>query len=100
MTKEVKIKRVNFRLNRVTYNRSPRNFGTKFKLTEEEFEKASTKNPRGNYKDIKLELSLIEEKAQKIIDNLDDFTFDKFKLNFGIAPKELRNVYYITTTKK
>jgi len=79
---------------RVTYNRSPRNFGTKYSLTEDEFEKVSLKNPRGNFKDIKIELSLIEGKAQKIIDKLEDFTFDKFKLNFGIAPKELRNVYY------
>ena len=84
---------------RVTYNRSPRNFGTKFNLSEDEFEKVCTKNPRGSFKDIKLELSLIEEKAQRIIDNLDDFTFDKFKLNFGIAPKELRNVYYFYNKK-
>ena len=78
---------------RVTYNRTPRCFGTKYALTEEEFEKTSTKNPRGNFKDIKLELSLIEEKAQKIIDSISDFSFDKFKVNYGVAPRELRNVF-------
>jgi integrase/recombinase XerD len=84
---------------RVTYNRIPRCFGTKFALTEEEFEKASTKNPRGNYKDIKLELSIIEDKAQKIIDSFPDFSFDKFKMNYGVAPRELRNVYHYYNKK-
>ncbi|MDA3954374.1 MAG: site-specific integrase [Bacteroidales bacterium] len=84
---------------RVTYNRIPRNFGTKYQLTEDEFEKVSAKKPRGNYKDIKLELSLIEAKAQRIIDNLSDFSFDRFKVNYGVAPKELRNVYYYFNKK-
>ena len=79
---------------RIIYDRSSRYYGTKFSLTEDEFETITTKNPRGDLKDIKLELTLIENKAKKIIENLPEFSFDLFKYNFGIKPKDLRNVYY------
>ncbi len=79
---------------RVIYDRTPRCFGTKFSLTEDEFEIVSTKNPRGKLKDIKLELSIIEDKAKKIIEELSDFSFDLFKYNFGRKSKDLRNVYF------
>lgn len=79
---------------RIIYDRSSRYFGTKFSLTENEFETVTTKNPRGNLKDVKLELGLIEDKAKKIISGLPEFSFDLFKYNFGRKPKDLRNVYY------
>lgn len=79
---------------RIIYDRSSRYYGTKFTLTEDEFETVSTKNPRGTLKDIKLELGLIETKAKKIISELPEFSFDLFKYNFSRKPKDLRNVYF------
>jgi hypothetical protein len=40
--------------------------------------------PRGEYKDIQLEFSLVEEKARKIIEHLPEFSFDNFKTLWGI----------------
>lgn len=74
---------------RVTYNRNQRYFGidTKervYEFTPKEFEKITAPKPRGEYKDIQLEFSIIEEKARKIIEKLPEFSFDNFKTLWGI----------------
>nr|WP_319401811.1 site-specific integrase [uncultured Carboxylicivirga sp.] len=74
---------------RVTYNRNQRYFGidTKervYEFTPKEFEKITAPKPRGEYKDIQLEFSIIEEKARKIIEKLPEFSFDNFKILWGI----------------
>lgn len=38
-----------------------------YEFSEEEFEKITSPKPRGEYKEIQIEFSLIEEKAQRII---------------------------------
>lgn len=65
-----------------------------YEFTEEEFKKITSPKPRGEFKHIHLELSIIEEKAQKIIRSFEDFSFDKFKTHFGSVGSDLRNVYY------
>ncbi len=79
---------------RVTYNRVPHYYGTNCILSEKEFEKVNSKNPRGEYKEVKLKLSYIEDKALDVINGLPEFSFDKFKANFGRKPQDLRNVYH------
>ena len=74
---------------RVTYNRNQRYFAIDskervYEFTEKEFEKILAPKPRGEYKDIQLEFSLIEEKARKIIEHLPEFSFDNFKTLWGI----------------
>ncbi len=74
---------------RITHNRVQRYYGidTKertYEFTQEEFEKITSSKPRGEYKEIHLEFSLIEEKAKKIIDRLKEFSFEDFKSLWGI----------------
>ncbi len=74
---------------RLTYNRNQRYFSidTKervYEFTPNEFEKIVSPKPRGEYKNIALEFSIIEEKARKIIERLPDFSFEDFKTLWGI----------------
>lgn len=74
---------------RVTYNRNQRYFAIDNKeriydFTPAEFDKVTGSKPRGDYKEIQLEFSLIEEKARKIIDKLPEFSFEDFKSLWGI----------------
>lgn len=70
-----------------------------YEFTEEEFTRITAPKPRGLYKEIQLELSLIEEKAQTIIKNLSDFTFDQFKTHFGVVGSNMKNVYHYLDLK-
>ncbi len=70
-----------------------------YEFTEEEYEKIISPKPRGEYKEIQLEFSLIEEKAQKIIKSMSDFSFDKFKTHIGITGSDLKNVYHYLDIK-
>ena len=79
---------------RVTYDRDYRYYNTNHALTKDEFEKAISPRPRGDYKELRLKFNLIEEKAQDVIDKIDDFSFDKFKNFYSRKPKDLRNVYF------
>jgi len=85
---------------RVTYSRNQRYFGidTKervYEFTTTEFEKILAPKPRGIYKDISLEFSLIEEKAKKLIKRLPEFSFEDFKSLWGIkgATSNIINFY-------
>lgn len=74
---------------RVTHNRVQRYYSidTKeriYEFTPEEFKKIRAPKPRGMYKEIQLEFSLIEGKAQSIIKKLTEFSFDTFKTLWGI----------------
>lgn len=84
---------------RVTFNRKQMYYGidTKervYEFAKNDFEKVLTPKPRGVNKDIQLELSLIENKAQKIIASMDNFSFREFKTRFGIAGGDLSNILY------
>lgn len=64
-----------------------------YEFSEDEFEKITSPKPRGEFKEIQLEFSLFEEKAQKIIKSMGDFSFDQFKIHFGITGGNMRNVF-------
>jgi len=80
---------------RVTYNRESRLYNTKYSLSKEDFKKVVGEKPRHSYKDIKLELSAIEKRAQKEIQNLRSFSFDMFKRKFLAKPGEFANLYNV-----
>jgi integrase len=65
-----------------------------YEFSIEEFEKIVSPKPRGVFKEIQLEFSVIEEKANRIIKAIGDFTFDKFKVHFAIKGTNMRNIYY------
>lgn len=70
-----------------------------YEFTEDEFEKITAPKPRGEYKEIQIEFSLIEEKAQKIIKSMRDFSFDRFKTHIGITGSDMKNVYHYLDIK-
>ncbi|WP_075604134.1 site-specific integrase [Saccharicrinis aurantiacus] len=84
---------------RITYNRKQMYYSidTKdriYEFTPSDFEKVRTPKPRGLNKDIQLEFSMIETKAQKIIGSMNDFSFKQFKSKFGIAGGDLSNILF------
>jgi len=85
---------------RVTYNRKQMYYGidTKdrvYEFTPDEFKKVTAPKPRGINKDIQLELSLIENKAHRIITSMSEFSFRTFKTLFGIVGGDLTNILYV-----
>ncbi|WP_430811607.1 MULTISPECIES: tyrosine-type recombinase/integrase [unclassified Carboxylicivirga] len=70
-----------------------------YDFTEDEFEKIIAPKPRGEYKEIQLEFSLIEEKANKIIKELSNFSFDQFKTHFGITGGNMRSIFHYLDIK-
>jgi len=89
---------------RLTHNRKQMyyNIDSKnrvYEFTSDEFAKIVASKPRGVYKEIQLEFSLIEEKARKIILMMSDFTFDLFKVHFGITGSNMRNIYHYLDIK-
>ena len=91
---------------RITFNREPRVFGiSQFLskkdfnfLTEEEYKKVYSDKPRGTYKDMLLEYSLLEQKSRKVIDSIANFSFEEFKNRFYRKTTDTRNVYYYYDT--
>lgn len=91
---------------RITFNREPRVFGiSQFLstkdynfLTEEEHKKVYSDKPRGIYKDMLLEYSLLEQKSRKVIDSISNFSFEEFKTRFYRKTTDTRNVYYYYDT--
>ena len=50
----------------------------KYRFSKDDWETLVTTNPRGELKKLKIELNLIEGKAQDIVDSMHDFSFEKF----------------------
>lgn len=67
---------------RITYQRKRKYYPTKYTLSEEDFEKVISPKPRGNFKDLKLELIEVEKKAISIIDSLPAFSFEAFEKKY------------------
>ncbi len=63
---------------RITYNRKNKYFKTDVRLTPEDFEKVMGAKPRGNFKDIALDLQAKEARAQEVIKDLPLFSFQAF----------------------
>ncbi len=67
---------------RVTYLRKQKYYSLGKSITEEDFQKVIGNKPRGDLKDLKIELGRIEEKATSIIDSLENFSFQDFENKF------------------
>jgi integrase len=63
---------------RVTYNRQQKYYPTKYSLTKDDFEKARSSKPRGDFKDMALHLHAVETKAINVIDSLPFFSWQMF----------------------
>jgi len=67
---------------RITYQKRRKYYGLPYSFTPQDFKKITGSKARGQYKDLKLELSLIEQKAKDIIKGLPAFTFREFEVRF------------------
>jgi integrase/recombinase XerD len=63
---------------RVTFNRMQRYYPCDIYLTLEDFEKVTSKSPKGPSKELSLKLNALEQKASMIIESLPVFDFDIF----------------------
>jgi integrase len=84
---------------RLTFNRKQMYYSidTKkrvYEFTVDEYKKITGLKPRGEYKEIQLEFSLIEDKAKRIITSIENFSFNQFKTRFGIAGTDQSNIIY------
>lgn len=79
---------------RVTHNRISRFFYVNVDLSQEEFEKVMKQNPRAEFKEIKMKLLIIEQKAQNIINELTYFNFEEFRDLF-YSKVDYKNVYSV-----
>lgn len=89
---------------RITYERVQKYYSTAFVLSEKEFDDVMSVRPKGEFKDIKLKLSAIEEHALDIIKNMPEFSFDIFEKLFrnprGTITLASYYNHYITELKK
>lgn len=87
---------------RVTYNRIQKYYPTEFNATKEDFEKYMAKAPKGIYKQVRMALDLIEQKAIAVIAELELFDFNQFQKKF-YKNEQLRAdvyAYYDTVIKE
>jgi integrase/recombinase XerD len=77
----------------VYYGRQ-RYFPTNIRLTEEDFENSyKTPKPKGDrLKELKIELSAIEAKANEAVDEIKVFTFEKFEKQLYMTRSSLTNI--------
>jgi len=79
---------------RVTYRRKRKYYGTDHSFTKADFKSVTGPRPRGEYKDLQLELNIIEQKARDIIKTLPAFTFQSFEQRFlNKASQELFSAF-------
>ena len=62
-------------------------------LSEDDITSVTRKGPSGKYKDIALEYKRISDEANKIINSINDFSFNQFEEKFFHKPAEWDNVF-------
>lgn len=67
---------------RVTFQRKQKYYATGFSFIEADFIKVMGSRPRGDSKQINLELAEFEKRAWKVINSISPFTFQVFEKNF------------------
>ena len=77
---------------RVTYRRERKYYKIGMDLSLDNWEKLNAPKPRGDLKDMKIKTTLILEKADKVIGEMEEFSFYKFEKEFFKIPKAVQNV--------
>lgn len=67
---------------RVTFHRKQKYYAVGLSLTEEDFKKVQGSKPRGEYKEKKIILNALEQRAIEIIKKLPSFSFEAFEKRF------------------
>ena len=79
---------------RITNERRRKYYGLAgYSFTKEDFKRITGDRPRGQAKDIRLKLNLIEQKAMGVINGLPSFTFKQFEKYFLHKANTERNLF-------
>ncbi len=80
---------------RIMLNSLYRDYGTKQNASIDEFIKITNGHPRGNAADIKIEVLALLERAYKIIQDIDPFSFARFnEVYLNKQNNDKHNIYY------
>ncbi|MCR9065881.1 MAG: site-specific integrase [Cytophagales bacterium] len=77
---------------RVTFKRKSKLYPLNVFLTKDQWRKLEGPKPRGELKDLKIFLNEIELKAIQVINDLNYFSFESFKLKFNENHEDVSNV--------
>lgn len=77
----------------VIFNRKFKRYKTDFSLDPDSFEKVLAPKPRNEYKDIRIKLNVLEEKALTIIKDMSAFSFEAFDKKFLTKKADWNNVF-------
>lgn len=77
----------------VIYDRKFKRYKTDFSLDDDSFKKIFAPKPKGDFKDIRIKLSAVEDKALNIIKDLPSFSFPAFEKKFLIKKADWNNVF-------
>jgi integrase len=77
---------------RVTYLRERRYYSLGIDLSKDDWGKLNSPKPRGELKEAKIKTALLIEKADKVIKEMDDFSFHKFEKEFFKIPKNTQSI--------
>jgi integrase/recombinase XerD len=78
---------------RVVYQRASKDFRTGIDLTEDDFNNAYITKPKSQFKELSIKLSVIQNRAHKIIEETGIFTFQKFEDAFYMRLKDASNIF-------
>ncbi len=81
---------------RITFKRTQKYYPTKFAVTTDEWDLLNTDKAKGDLKKLKNVLFEIEKKAELVIENLKEFSFDNFESHFyrtSTITNSLKNVF-------
>ncbi len=78
---------------RLTFHRKQKYYGTGLSLTAEDYDKVMGDRPRNDYKQLRLQLTSIEEKAWEVIRNLSPFSFQAFEKQYNSKKHDIRDVF-------
>lgn len=78
---------------RVTFQRKRKYYGTGIDLSEEDFQKVQGSKPRGEFKELKIRFSALEQRAIDVVKSLPNFSFTSFEEHFLNQRSTEQDVY-------
>jgi len=78
---------------RVVHQRAHRDFKIGLDLTKAEFEEALKAKPKKAYVEMAVKLTAVKQQANKAVNEIQQFTFDKFEKFLFSNPKETSNIF-------
>lgn len=84
---------------RIIFERFPKLYSTKINLTKKDYESIVFTNPRGKLKETKITIYKLLKNAYDIIEDIDEFGFEKFDKKYRNKVGAWENVYFAFTSQ-